>query len=215
MKCSFTSSPNLLHICLLCYWLFLPLHPHSSPWVKLPALLNRSSKQCFRCPWCFHLPQPVRLYQLLRRPLHFCILHPLFCLLSLLFPLFGCDYAALDSSLSPFCSCVDRVRLYSLCVWFSGRYAPSTSSVHALLLISPFPLLLSSPPPSSSLLFADRPVHCSTSFPLWQRSTSFCIHAAAAYAITILGPSATYSEAIQMRAVWHVLSRKWKCVFRC
>lgn len=63
----------------------------------------------------------------------------------------------------------------------------------------PFPQIPAQlfPSCSSSPLSAHRPVHCSTSFPLRQHSTSFCIHVNAAYRIT----STTYSETIQILVV--------------
>lgn len=168
---------------------------------------------CEPCPvtFCKHLCQPSSL-------LHF---HP-----PLLCPL-------LPLPLSPPLATCPRIALYLpltlqhavcnyLCLCVSmhvhfGRYGLSTLQ---FVLSRSFPLsspLLSSPPPPTSLSFllADRPVHCSTSFPLRQCITLFRIHAAAAFPITILGPFAPYSEAIQIHAVWHVHPQILQWVFRC
>lgn len=50
--------------------------------------------------------------------------------------------------------------------------------------------------------------------PFYQHAASFCIHPAAACSISLLRPSAAYSENIQIRAAWHALTRKWTCVYR-
>lgn len=188
-----------------------------SSWIKLPARLNRSSKRFFRSPWCFHLPLPVTLNQLFCRPLHLSILHPPPFVSSSSFSL--SLPAAMLLSIGPYLPPALVLTVCNCIVYVCVFQAVTLRQPPPFMLRCSFPLssspLSSPPPPSSSLLFADRPVHCSTSFPLWQRSTSLHIHAAAAYAITILGPSATYSEAIEMHDVWHVLARKWKCVFRC
>lgn len=81
-------------------------------------MLNLLTSQYFRSLWCFHFPLPVTLYQLLCRPLHLSILHPSFFVSSPSFSLsfsFSFLCAALGSSLSPSCSCVDRVQLSVMC----------------------------------------------------------------------------------------------------
>jgi len=113
MAYSFTCSPNLLPIFLLCYWLFFSLCSHSSPWVKIPAVVNHSSSQCFGSLWCFHLPLPVTLFQLLCRPFHFSILHP--SLLSPLLPFLSfCLWLQLFISLLLLCWPHATV---CVCVW--------------------------------------------------------------------------------------------------
>lgn len=60
-------------------------HPHSSPWVKLPARLNHSSSQCFLCAWSRrHRTLPVTPYQPLCPPPHLSIPYLLFFLFLLL-----------------------------------------------------------------------------------------------------------------------------------
>ncbi|MEQ2250087.1 hypothetical protein ILYODFUR_036257 [Ilyodon furcidens] len=95
--------------------------------------------------------------------------------------------------------------VYKYCMCVHIRLLRSVDpTIHALLLIFPLPALLSSHPFLFLCLhlsvFAHRPVHCSTPFPLRQRGASFCIHPAAACSITILRPSAAYSENIQIHA---------------